>query len=109
RAQLMSGTISVSTDPVQSLPTGKELLRPRWSPAVQTKLLRTSITLGVIAMLVSLLPNLPRYFIVGSQGEHALGIFTATAFLVSSGNLIVTALGQSAFVPLAKYYASGNL
>jgi O-antigen/teichoic acid export membrane protein len=109
RTQLLPRTISASTDPVQSLPTGNELLRPRWSPAVQTQLLRTSITLGVIAMLVSLLPNLPRYFIVGSQGEHALGIFTATAFLVSSGNLIVTALGQSAFVPLAKYYASGNL
>ncbi len=109
RAQLSARMMSVPMGSTQLLPAGSELLRPRWSAAVQTQLLRTSITLGVIAMLVSLLPNLPRYFIVGSQGEHALGIFTATAFLVSSGNLIVTALGQSAFVPLAKYYASGNL
>ena len=91
------------------MPVGDNPLRPRWSFSVQSELLRTSITLGVIAALVSLLPNLPRYFIVGSQGERALGIFTATAFLVSSGNLIVTALGQSAFVPLAKYYAAGDL
>jgi O-antigen/teichoic acid export membrane protein len=109
RAQLLGRTASVSTEPLPPLPAGNDLLRPRWSRTVQTGLLRTSITLGVIAMLVSLLPNLPRYFIVGSQGERALGIFTATAFLVSSGNLIVTALGQSAFVPLAKYYATGNL
>jgi O-antigen/teichoic acid export membrane protein len=46
---------------------------------------------------------------VGSHGERALGIFTATAFLVSSGNLIINALGQSAFVRLAKHYAAGDV
>jgi O-antigen/teichoic acid export membrane protein len=91
------------------LAVAKESLRPRWNASVQMELLRTSITLGVIAMLVSLLPNIPRYFLVGSQGERALGIFTATAFLVSSGNLIINALGQSAFVRLAKHYATGDI
>jgi O-antigen/teichoic acid export membrane protein len=107
RAQLLPRATPSQAEAV--LPAGTNALRPRWSLSVQSELLRTSITLGVIAALVSLLPNLPRYFIVGSQGERALGIFTATAFLVSSGNLIVTALGQSAFVPLAKYYAAGDL
>jgi O-antigen/teichoic acid export membrane protein len=60
-------------------------------------------------MLVSLLPNVPRYFIQGTLGERALGIFTATAFLVSSGGLIVNALGQSAFVRLAKHYGAGDV
>jgi O-antigen/teichoic acid export membrane protein len=87
----------------------QESLRPRWNASVQMELLRTSITLGVIAMLVSLLPNIPRYFIAGSQGERALGIFTATAFLVSSGNLIINALGQSAFVRLARHYGAGDV
>jgi O-antigen/teichoic acid export membrane protein len=87
----------------------EESLRPRWNASVQMELLRTSITLGVIAMLVSLLPNIPRYFIAGSQGERALGIFTATAFLVSSGSLIINSLGQSAFVRLAKHYAAGDV
>jgi len=45
---------------------------------------------------------------VGSHGERALGIFTATAFLVSSGNLIINALGQSAFVRLAEHHAAGD-
>src|ERR1700753_1185736 len=84
-------------------------LRPRWNRAVQVELLRTSIILGVIAFLVSLLPSIPRYFIAGSIGERQLGIFTATAFLVSTGNLIITAMGQSAFVRLAKLYGNGEI
>jgi len=92
----------------RALSTAKVLLRPRWNISTQSDLFKTSITLGVVAMLVSLLPNIPRYFIVGSIGERALGLFTATAFLVSSGNLIITALGQSAFVRLARLCAAGN-
>lgn len=84
-------------------------LRPRWNRTAQTQLLRLCGTLGVIALLVALIPNVPRYFIVGKISERALGIFTAAAFLVSSGNLVVTALGQSAFVRLARFYAAGEL
>jgi O-antigen/teichoic acid export membrane protein len=90
------------------LKTGSGAMRPRWNLNAQRELLRTSITLGVIAMLVSLLPNIPRYFLVGTLGERALGIFTATAFLVSTGNLIVSAMGQAAFVRLAKLYGAGD-
>jgi O-antigen/teichoic acid export membrane protein len=93
----------------QVIASNEDVLRPRWNWGTQCELFRTSITLGVIAMLVSLLPNVPRYFIQGSLGERALGIFTATAFLVSSGSLIVNALGQSAFVRLAKHYGSGDV
>jgi O-antigen/teichoic acid export membrane protein len=93
----------------QAIASKKDALRPRWNWDTQSELFRTSITLGVIAMLVSLLPNVPRYFIQGSLGERALGIFTATAFLVSSGSLIVNALGQSAFVRLAKHYGGGDI
>ncbi len=93
----------------EELATRDQSLRPRWNRAVQIELLRTSITLGIIAFLVSLLPSIPRYFIAGSIGERQLGIFTATAFLVSTGNLIITAMGQSAFVRLAKLYATGEI
>jgi O-antigen/teichoic acid export membrane protein len=93
----------------QVIASKRDALRPRWNWGTQSELFRTSITLGVIAMLVSLLPNIPRYFIQGSLGERALGIFTATAFLVSSGSLIVNALGQSAFVRLAKHYGAGDV
>ena len=87
----------------------KKALWPLWNWNTQSELFRTSIVLGVIAMLVSLMPNMPRYFIQNSLGEHALGIFTATAFLVSSGSLIVNAMGTSAFVRLAKHYGAGDV
>ena len=108
RAQLLPRHVD-RQEAEQVLASKRDALRPRWNWGTQSELFRTSITLGVIAMLVSLLPNIPRYFIQGSLGERALGIFTATAFLVSSGSLIVNALGQSAFVRLAKHYGSGDV
>jgi O-antigen/teichoic acid export membrane protein len=92
----------------EALQSDYATLRPRWTAPTQLDLLRTAITLGVIAMLVSLLPNTPRYFIAHSLGERALGIFTATAFLVSTGNLIIVAMGTAAFVRLAKHYGAGE-
>jgi O-antigen/teichoic acid export membrane protein len=108
RAQLLPRNVN-RDEAVEVLASHHRALKPRWNVHTQGELLRTSITLGVIAMLVSLLPNIPRYFIQGSLGERALGIFTATAFLVSSGSLIVNALGQSAFVRLAKHYSAGDV
>jgi O-antigen/teichoic acid export membrane protein len=102
-------SVSEVAETPEVLANRDQSLRPRWNRTVQTELLRTSIVLGVIAFLVSLLPSIPRYFIAGSIGERQLGIFTATAFLVSTGNLIITAMGQSAFVRLAKLYATGEI
>ncbi|HEY2823626.1 MAG TPA: oligosaccharide flippase family protein [Candidatus Acidoferrum sp.] len=96
-------------DSAEVLAARDQSLKPRWNRAVQIELLRTSIVLGVIAFLVSLLPSIPRYFIAGAIGERQLGLFTATAFLVSTGNLIITAMGQSAFVRFAKLYAGGEI
>ena len=109
RAQLLPRRVSDRSEAKQRLATETGALSPRWNPRVQSELLRTSLSLGVIAMLVSLLPNIPRYFLVGTLGERALGIFTATAFLVSTGSLIVGAMGQAAFVRLAKYYGTGDI
>jgi O-antigen/teichoic acid export membrane protein len=102
-------SISEMQESAEVMAARDQSLRPRWNRAVQVELFRTSIILGVIAFLVSLLPSIPRYFIAGSIGERQLGIFTATAFLVSTGNLIITAMGQSAFVRLAKLYATGEI
>jgi O-antigen/teichoic acid export membrane protein len=109
RSQLVPHAITDKQALRQILNSGKWTLRPRLNWPKQSELLRISITLGVIALLGSLLPSIPRYFLAGTNGEHALGIFTATAFLVSSGNLIITALGQSAFVRLAKHFAAGEV
>lgn len=109
RTQLLPREVTDKVEAEDFFRTGAGLLRPRWTIGPQSELFRTSISLGVIAMLVSLLPNIPRYFLVGSMGERALGIFTATAFLVSTGNLIMTAMGQAAFVRLAKLYGARDV
>jgi O-antigen/teichoic acid export membrane protein len=109
RVQLLPRESVDTTEEHAILSAGTETLKPRWTAAAQSELFRTSITLGVIAMLVSLLPNIPRYFLVGSMGERALGMFTATAFLVSTGNLFMTALGQAAFVRLARLCGAGDV
>ncbi len=59
-------------------------------------------------MLISLNTNIPRYFIERYLGERELGVFAAIAYLMVAGNMVVSALGQSASPRLAKYYAAEN-
>jgi O-antigen/teichoic acid export membrane protein len=80
--------------------------KPSWNGQVHRNLFRMALPLGIVSLLVSLNSNIPRYFIQGSLGERQLGIFSALAFLLSSGNMVVGALGQSAFVRLARHYAA---
>jgi len=84
-------------------------LRPRWHLKTLKKLLWLSLPLGLVMMLNSLNINIPRYFIEHYLGEHDLGIFSALSYLMVAGNLVVSALAQSASPRLAKYYAAGNV
>lgn len=76
------------------------------------KLLRLAwlaLPLGVVMWLISLKPNIPRYFIEHYCGEKYLGIFAALAYLHVVSNTVVSALGQSAMPRLANYHASAQL
>jgi O-antigen/teichoic acid export membrane protein len=86
----------------------KEVLRPRWEPRKMARILWLALPLGIVAMLVNLNVNMPRYFIQWKLGSRELGIYSALAFLMSAGNLLVSALAQSVFVPLARFYAQGR-
>jgi O-antigen/teichoic acid export membrane protein len=86
----------------------KEILRPHWDMTKMGKILWLSFPLGLVALLLNLNTNIPRYFIEWRLGAHELGIFAAIAFLMTAGNLLVFALAQSAFVRFAKSYADGN-
>ena len=86
----------------------KETLRPRWEPRKMARILWLAFPLGVVAMLVNLNVNMPRYFIQWKLGTRELGIYSALAFLMSAGNLLVSALAQAVFVPLARSYAEGR-
>jgi O-antigen/teichoic acid export membrane protein len=86
----------------------KETLRPRWEPRKMARILWLALPLGIVAMLVNLNVNMPRYFIQWKLGTRELGIYSALAFLMSAGNLLVSALAQAVFVPLARSYAEGR-
>jgi O-antigen/teichoic acid export membrane protein len=86
----------------------KEILRPRWDLQKMGKILWLSFPLGLVALLLNLNTNIPRYFIQWSLGARELGIFAAVAFLMSAGNLLVGALAQAVFVRFARSYAGGD-
>jgi O-antigen/teichoic acid export membrane protein len=68
----------------------------------------TALPLGVISMLVSLNANITRYFVEAHRGSAELGMYSAVASLLSAGTLVVSAYGQSLFVPVAKACVSGD-
>lgn len=83
-------------------------LQPRWQMETLVKLAWFALPLGFVMMLGSLNINIPRYLIERYLGERELGIFAAIAYTLVAGNMVVSALGQSATPRLAKYYAMGD-
>jgi O-antigen/teichoic acid export membrane protein len=90
-------------NPPESEPTGKPGLRRRLNLAW------TAVPLGIAMFLVTLNPNVPRYFIEAVIGLEALGMFAAMAQFVVAGRMPITALCQAAFPRLADLYAAGDL
>jgi O-antigen/teichoic acid export membrane protein len=72
------------------------------------KLLSASATLGVILMAVSLNTNMPRYFIEGIMNKHDLGIYSALASWLGAGNMLMSAVGQSAFLRIARAHVAND-
>jgi O-antigen/teichoic acid export membrane protein len=73
------------------------------------RIVATSFPLGLVIMLLSLRSNVPRYFIEGELGAADLGVFAALSSLLVAGNVVVSALGQSATPRLARHFHEGDL
>jgi O-antigen/teichoic acid export membrane protein len=87
----------------------KRALRPRFEPRVMARLFWLSWPLGLAVTLLSLNVFIPRYFVERFQGEAALGIFGAFAYVVIVGQMVVSALGAAASPRLARHYEAGQL
>jgi O-antigen/teichoic acid export membrane protein len=59
-------------------------------------------------MLISLNLNIPRYFIERYLGERELGIFAAISYLMLAGQMVLSAMADSATPQLAKLYAQND-
>lgn len=67
-------------------------------------LTRTAMPLGLVAFLVSLSTNIPRYFIEWEYGARALGLYSAISYLMAAGVTVLSSLGQSAVPRLADLF-----
>jgi O-antigen/teichoic acid export membrane protein len=65
------------------------------SAAAMRELLRSTLPLGLVALLWSTAINLPRYILEGLHGPSALGRFAAAASLIVPAGALANALGQS--------------
>ena len=86
---------------VYELPSARNILRrenesgwPTCSLRTVLKLIRLSLPLGVVASLVSLNFNLPRYMLDAWWGAQHLGYYAALANLATVGNILMQPLGQ---------------
>jgi O-antigen/teichoic acid export membrane protein len=81
-----------------------------WQPRLKPRLRLAwiAVPLGVTMLLVTLNPNVPRYFIEGMIGLEALGLFAATAHFVVIGRMIINALCQAASPRLADLDAAAD-
>ncbi len=87
----------------------RRMMLPNFCPNDLARLAWLALPLGITMALISLNTNIPRYFVENIWGESQLGIFAALAYLVVTGNTLVSAMGQSVIPRLAKYYAAGDL
>lgn len=85
-----------------------ETLGPRWDLAVQRRLLWLTLPIGIALVLASLNSTIPRYFIERHLGERDLGIFSAIAFMLAVGSMVVVSVGHSAFTRLSRLYANAD-
>ena len=82
--------------------------RLRWDPRAMLAILLSALPLGIISMLVSLNASIPRYFLEAHAGSSELGIYSVLLSLLTAGNLVVSAFGQSVFRPVAHACASAD-
>jgi O-antigen/teichoic acid export membrane protein len=87
---------------------GRVWTRPCFRRAILTSLAWRSLPLGIMAMLVSLNANIPRYFVEAHLGPAALGIFAALTYPMIAGTYVATALGQAALPVLARHFVAGD-
>ena len=67
-------------------------------------LIRLTFPLGLVAMLGSLMVNIPRYFIESSAGTAKLAVYSAMAYIMIVEGMAIGSFLQASAVRLARYY-----
>ena len=80
-----------------------ESARPTLRAGVLWKLTRLALPMGLVATLLSIINNVPRYVVSVELGEDALGYFAALLQLAMAAAVPLQALGQAVVTRLALY------
>jgi O-antigen/teichoic acid export membrane protein len=67
-------------------------------------LVRVSFPLGLVAMLGTLIVNIPRYFIESTVGTAKLAVYSAMGYIMIVGGMAASSLCQATAARLARYY-----
>jgi O-antigen/teichoic acid export membrane protein len=97
---LLRTTFAAAEDPITA--------RRAWDPAILARLAWLALPLGIVGWLGSLFTSVPRLVVDREMGTEAVGYFTAILSLLSFGNLVIAALGQTLSPRLAVYYVSNR-
>lgn len=89
-------------DPEKDAGDGRAPIRQR------LRLMWLALPLGLVAVMVSLTENIPRYLVEHHLGEAALGYFAAIASIPMIGFIVTEAAAQSASPRLARYYITNR-
>jgi O-antigen/teichoic acid export membrane protein len=84
-----------------------ETLLPVMGRRQLTPLCLEAAPLGVVAFLLAIQAQIPKYVVAGLMHKRELGLFSAAAYLTFVGTLLVNALGAPASVRLAQYHITG--
>ena len=97
---------------VFDLPRAAAASHGRWrlktSRARLQQLAVLTLPLGLSTMFMSLMANMPRYFIQHSLGLGALGIFSAAGYLTMTVSIVISALAEAGIARMARLFADGG-
>lgn len=85
-----------------------EMLRLVFDRRQLTPLCLEAAPLGIVAFLLAVQVQVPRYIVVGLLHTRALGLFSAAAYLTFVGAILVNSLGAPACVRLAQHHVAGS-
>ena len=88
--------------------THPEALCPVLNRKQLTPLCLEAAPLGLVAFLLTIQTQIPRYVVEGLLRTRELGLFPAAAYLTFVGAILVNALGAPACVRLAQYHVIGQ-
>jgi O-antigen/teichoic acid export membrane protein len=67
-------------------------------------LTKKSLPLGIVVLIISLIDNIPKYFIEYKIGTSELGFYTSIVYVTIIGSTIINAFGQASMTRLSIYF-----